>query len=341
MAMQVVVGDRSGYLLCELEVEVGSVGWVLNEVGSAKLRIARGAAKATEENLRYGNRLCMRWDNGLPNWVGVVDPPRDWQAGLITVTGYSAEYLLGMRMTDRGRYFTDAAVGEIYERLVSEANDVSSLGISLGSIFKGGIGHYPDYHIKNLLGIVRESLCGSLSTYEFDVTGDVVGGRIVMSANFYERKGTVKPAVALVEDKNLGTVRLIEQGTIVNQWNLAGAGSGWGADERPYSTAEDATSMSLYGLRQDGQVFSDVSVQATLDEHATTLLANSKYPHNMLELEALDKAPGAFADYGVGDSVQVLLTSFGFGGYDHMVRVRGREYNIATGTCKLAVREDE
>ena len=54
-----------------------------------------------------------------------------------------------------------------------------------------------------------------------------------------------------------------------------------------------------------GQIFSDVSIQETLDAHAANNLAESKDPHKMIELGAVNSKPALFADYGLGDSVRV------------------------------------
>ena len=187
--MRLLVGNNRGTLLAELEPNIKQVSWRLNDVGKLVFEISQKDVKATEEILRYGNRLLVEFDNGLPNWVGMIDPPRDWNNGIITVNVYSGEYVLGTRQTDRGRYFTDGSVGYIFEKLISEANEVEDTGIALGSIYGGGDGHWPDYHFDNLLKIIRDSLCSRLSTYEWNITGSVSGGVIGMAANLYERKG--------------------------------------------------------------------------------------------------------------------------------------------------------
>lgn len=339
MTARVVIGDKSGVQIAELEGELGPVSWRLNDVGSVKFGLARTDGKATEEILQFGNRVLIEFDNGLPTWAGVLDPPREWKDGQVWSTGYSAEYLLGWRQTDRGRYFSDASVGYIFSQLVSEAQVAESLGIGLDKIYYGGEGHWPDYHFDNVLKVIRDSLVSRLSNFDWEVVGSLSGGRIVLTANLYERKGSLRTNVALIEGSNLTGIRLLEQGKIVNAWDVAGEGSTWGSD-RLVSAAADTTSRSAYGLRQDASIFGGVSVQATLDSHASTLLAESKGPHNMLELSAADEEPFGFEAYDVGDSVRVQLTSFGFGGFDGMVRILGREYDAGTGMCKLVTRED-
>jgi len=338
--IRVLVGNRSGVVLAELEPNLGAVSWRLNEVGRCSFSISRNDSKATEEHLQFGNRVLIEFDNGLPNWGGVIDTPRDWQNNTITVNCYSGEQLLGFRTTDKGRYFSGQNVGYIFQQLIEEANAVASTGVVVGNVWEGGDGHYPDYHYKKLLEIIRDSLCSNMSSADFDVIAAEVGGVIQFTANIYARKGSNKTGVALVEGQNLAPVRLSEQGEIVNAFYLAGEGNGWG-DDRITSEMVDADSVSLYGLREKGVVISDVSVQATLDAHAVNLLAEYGMPHSMLDLIALNLEPGLFANYDVGDGVQVMLHSVGFGGYDHQVRVLSREYDPGGGDCRLVVRESD
>lgn len=337
--VRVLVGDLSGTILAEIEPDLGALSWRLNEVGTFSFTIARNDSKATAEILRFGNRVLVEFDNGLPNWGGVIDPPRDWRDNRITVNCYSGEYLLGLRTTDKGRYFSGQDVGYIFSALINEANAVRATGVTVGSVWGGGPSHYPEYHYKSLLEIVRESICDRLSSCEFDVTAVESGGVIRFQANLYERKGADRVGVALVEGENLTPVRLVEQGDIRNAIYLAGAGTNWGV-ERITSEVSDINSISTYGLREKGEVFADVSVQGTLDGHAANQLAEYKDPHNMLDLEAINLAPGLYQDYDVGDSVSVMMHSVGFGGYSGMVRVMAREYNPSSGTCRLVVRED-
>lgn len=340
MAHNLFVGDASGTVIAELDADIGAVSWRLNDVGSLSFTLAVNNTKATSSNLAFGNRVLIQFDNGLPAWGGMIDPPRDWQGGFVTVNAYSAEYILGTRQTDRGRYFSGASVGEIYEALIGEANAFAATGITVGDVYKGGVGHYPDYHFDNLLKIVRDSLCGTLSTFDFYIEPGFSAGKITFTAHLYEVRGADKSGeVVLLDGHNAIDPRLTEQGEIVNAWDLAGAGSGWG-DDRIYASSNDAASISAYGYRQGSQVFTDVSVQETLDEHAATLLTNYKDPHNMIDLSAVDLAPAAFASYDVGDVVKVSLIRCGFGGFDGSVRVWGREFIPAEGICRLVVREE-
>ncbi len=335
---RVLVADRTGRILAEVEPQVGPLSWRLNGVGKATLTFAKSDPKASEDYLQFGNRVLIQFANGLPDWGGVIDPPRNWTESSIRVTAYSGEYLLGWRQTDRGRYFDSATVGYIFQQLIAEANAVAASGVTVGTVWDAGSAHSPEYHFANLLKVIRESLTARLSGGDFAVLAAEAGGYVTFTAHFYERRGADKPGVVLLEDHNLAEVTLSEQGPIVNSWVTVGQGTTWG-EERPLGQAQDADSIAAYGLRQDSEMHADTSAQATLDETAANLLAESARPRNVLTLAATDLAPARFAAYDLGDALRVLLHSYGFGGYDGLVRVLAREYDPGRGVCKLVVQE--
>lgn len=337
MAIRFLIGDTQGKEIGEVEPAIGPISWRVNQVGRVQFQMGITDAKTTEQYLIFGNRILIQFDNGLPDWGGMIDPPREWSSRIVQATAYSGEYILGLRTTDQGRYFSGDPVGEIYRKLIEETNLLAPTGIEIGSIWAGGDGHFPDYHMDNLLKIIQESVCGRLSTAEFEVAGGLSGGRITFTANFYERMGKNKPEVALVEDRNVVEAKVSEQGPIVNYWNLAGSGQGWADDRLMTLGVEDKASQAKYGLRMDAAVFNDVNNQDTLDGHAADLLAEFKEPNVVFDLTVSDAAPGRFADYGLGDGVWLDLPSYGFEGIGQMVRVMGREYNPSTGFCRLVV----
>src|SRR4030042_6489085 len=94
---RVLVAERVGRILGGREPELGPVSWRLNDVGRLTMRLARADPKATEDNLRFGNRILVEFDNGLPNWGGIIDPPRHWDGLHIGARAYSAEDRVGWR----------------------------------------------------------------------------------------------------------------------------------------------------------------------------------------------------------------------------------------------------
>lgn len=331
----ILVGDQTGRVIGELDGDLVGAAWKLSDYGQARIVIPRSGATATERLLRPGNRILIQFGNGLPDWGGMIDLPRKWKDGRIEVTAYTGERLLVDRITDRGRYFTNATAGEIFRALLTEMTPV---GVDVGQVWYGGEMHSPDYHYRSIHDIFTKSLSGRIEQADWDVTAALSGGRINFRANYYERKGIDHGRrLALIEGVNLAEAELNEQGALVNEWRLAGAGTGWGEATRIYATAADTVSQSKYGLRQRGDIRVDVSIQETLDNNAAAALAESREPRAVVSPVALDRPPARFGQYGVGDTVWLELYEAGFGGYAGPVRIRAREFLPARGVCSLVI----
>lgn len=333
-----LIGDRAGKLLAEITPEWGPISWRLNDVGQASFFISAGDPKANSEFLRFGNRIFIEFDNGLPPWGGMIDQPRRWEGGRIQVWAYSGEYLLSLRHTIKERTFIGQLAGEIFRDLILEANAVADMGMIVDDVWYGGEGYSIALHFENLLTSIRNQLCSQMAGTDFAILPQLVNGNISFLANLYERRGRDKPTVVLIEGHNTTAESLLEQGVIINWLDVVGSGSGWGA-ERLSSNALDADSIATYGLRQKAAIFGNIAIQETLDAQAETMLADRNDPKNVLGLSALSLAPAVFADYEIGDSVRVQFHTLGFGGTDTTARITAREFYPATGECALSVEE--
>jgi hypothetical protein len=337
---RVLIGDRTGRLLAEVEPLVGPVSWRLNDVGRATLTFAKTDPKCIEDFLRFGNRVLIQFGNGLPDWGGVIDPPREWTAATVTATAYSAEYILGTRVTEKDRQFSGVNPMYVISQLLAAISaDDPNLSYSQTQTFSGVLVS-PELHYANIWTLTKSLL---------DETASDLWVRPILSSTDliqfvvygYElKRGVEKPNVVLLESHNLAGIGLSEQGPIINSWVTPGAGSTWG-DERPVGAAQDDDSITEFGLREASEAHTETSDQETLDEIAANLGIEYAQPHNVFTLEAMDLPPARFADYDVGDSVRVMLHSYGFGGYDGLVRVLAREYDPARGVCRLVVQEAE
>ncbi|RLG29463.1 hypothetical protein DRO03_07230 [Methanosarcinales archaeon] len=344
MTVRVLLADKTGLVLAETAARVTAVSERLNKYGRADLVISRNDLTAVADNLQFGGRVLIQFDNGLPDWGGVFELPRKWGDGDIALTAYSGAYLLALRRTGKGRYFTNATVGEIFAAVINEANAVAGMGIAVGDVWGGGDIHSPDYHLDSLYDIITKSVCGRLSEADFAVEPTLVSGRLSFVAHLYERHGADKLNIAMLEGHNVQVNNFNEQGPLHNEITLAGAdvtgtgSTGWG-DGRLIAQAADLASINSYGLRQYSEVHGGVTSQVTLDGSAEIILDERAQPHELFDLAAIDLAPAAFADYGVGDSVVAWLHSYGFGGTVSRVKVLGRSFLPEQGVAALVVRE--
>lgn len=110
------VFDQFGNPLDMLEVRAPR-SWLLNDVGQCVFSLSVRDPHCTERNLRYGNLVLVQ-SAGLPDWVGVIDPPRGRNYGSVTVTAYSAEYLLKLRLATNVSSAA-AASGVLFQKLIT------------------------------------------------------------------------------------------------------------------------------------------------------------------------------------------------------------------------------
>lgn len=337
--MRVLVGDRYGKVIGELTVMVGPVSWILNRTGKASLTVNKSLVRDHPDLFQIGNRVLIQFDNGLPEWGGTMELPRTWTTTDVTITCYTIEYLLGFRQTGKNWTFDGVPVGVIFQTLINRTQVYQSLGIGLGQIWGGGAIHSPRYHLKKLLTIFTDSIC-KMEGCDFAFIPQLSNGVISFMAELYLQRGADNSAgVTLIEDKNIGTdTTMQEQGPIVNHFASAGSGSTWG-DERSVIVAEDAGSVRDLGLRESGDIFTGVNQGVTLDRHARTMTRDYAWPSVKLTLSALNKPPAEFERYDIGDIVRLQLPSYGVSGYDHSIRILGREFTPSSGQCSLVVEE--
>jgi hypothetical protein len=316
------VGTNAGTKLAEIEPNLRSVTWRLNKAGQVAFSISQDATKATETNLRFRNRLLIEFENGLPNWGGVIDDPEDWSgSGDIECTAYGPGSILAGRRTGKDVQFEGMTAGQMLSQLIGEANGVRDTGIVLGTVWSGGDTHTEAYHKAEILGLLREEFCERLADADFYFTSTLSGGQITFTLNYVQQRGERKPGVALIEDHNVSSVRLTRQ--------------------RAIGYAEDTDSIAKYGLYEGVESYSDITSETALDAIAANKLAGTKDPRTRVSLDAEDKAPATFASYRVGDTVRCVLYDKDYGGYDHMVRVMAVQYRPNGNVCGLVVEEND
>lgn len=338
-AILFLVGDQNGRILTRLQPDIQRVSWRFNATGQAAFQLARTDDKLREEYLRYGNRVLVQFDNGLPPWGGVIGGTVEWGDAAVGFVAYSGEELLFRRLTARRRRFDNASVGAIALALLAEADAVWPTGVRPGRIWSGGPGHFPEYHYKRLGDALHDSLVENLSAEAFDVTAREEKGVIVFELNLYETRGEAKTQIAFVENQNVADVRFRTEDNIVNAWYMAGEGSDWGDDDRVYAEAVDEESIRLFGRREGFEVRSGVIYQTTLDDTIAKRVQETAYPNRVLGLATTDNPPARFGEYDVGDAVMCVLPSYDWRGIRGLYRVLGREFLPEHGVSDLVLEE--
>jgi hypothetical protein len=338
MLVRTLLFDHNQIQIAEIEPTVRTISWELNAIGQARFFFPFSDSKCTKSNLRYGNRVLFQFDDGLPDWGGVIDTPRTIRKQGVDVTAYSGEYLLAQRVTLQDRVFTQQLPGQIFEGLLQDAEDTSPLGIALAHFYSGGDARTREYHYAFLLEQCQELV--RLSGQEFVVNAVIAGnGRIVFEASWHLQRGNdLSGVVWLLDGENVSNITILEQGPLANHCILAGQGSDW-SPSRPVAISDDMPSRNDYGYREYAEVSVAVSDPGTLDADCNEILTRIAQPRTMVSLVASDKEPAEFALYGIGDTVRVqLLLSTTEWAFDANMRVVGREWR-PDNSCRLELEE--
>ncbi len=330
--IQLLLCNRNGWQIAEADVDLKSVSWRLGQTGQAKFSLSYNNPAALTDNLLPGNRVLLQFQNGLPDWGGVIDLPRSRDGYTISLTAYEGDYLLGWRATDMMSEHVDAP-GAIVASLLSTANSASPTGITMGDQFTGG-SQTRAYHYDALLASVRDLSAG----YDYAVVPSYQSGRVQFLLHWYSRRGLDRRNSVLLAEQNYDGIRLEEQGPIHNRVYAIGAGTTW--TERPVVVVEDLDSQYLYGLREHAIIKSSISDEDTLEELAQAALDEAKAPRSRATLTGVtDREPAPYARYHVGDIVTLqAFSDRGEWAFDSPVRVLAREWTSA-GHCTVEVEE--
>lgn len=90
----------------------------------------------------------------------------------------------------------------------------------------------------------------------------------------YEMIGSLRNDLSFVYPQNIISLSVPREATSLYN-KIYGLGSGFG-DDQLISIQEDATSESIYGMREDVEIYNSVVDQDTLDENTRNFLAQSK-----------------------------------------------------------------
>jgi len=336
--MRILLGDQTGRVQAEVDKgSISNVVWRLNQSGTATLRVKRDSSAFRRDLLEPGARIYVEHENGLPAWGGVLDLPRGWMPGYLETRAYTIERLLKFRITAKTRSFYGDVVGSIWTQILREAEQRAALGLRIGQIWLGGAAHYPRYHLRDAAWVTDQSV-RKMETCDYRIVPYLANNQILFRCELHEQLGDDRrDQVALIEGANVSEAKLTEQGDIVNRVAVVGSGATWG--ERPVVWGIEEFSRRRYGLREAALTPQDVSQTATLNRYADNEIRERAYPHKIATLQVADRNPSYFRDYDVGDTVQVILPSFDFDGYDAPMRITARGYDPVSGVCELVCDE--
>lgn len=353
-------------IFSNMGIEIAELGvstirsWTLDGEGRCNFTVpiysdSGGFSPLAQENiLNYGNLVLVEHKpstnadgttNGvLPAWVGVLAAPRQWSFGQIQCTAYSAEHILGFRPSPRG-LTAKGTPGAIFRQLILWANDPSynpfAYPIELGTIEMSGVTASRDVKgstLEEVTGLIKD-LGG-----DFDITPFVTStNRLILVANFWERKGTVVNQVFTNTNVEYVSPLFVEQGDFFN-W-VRGYSNTASSGNLNFAAVADQASLAKHGLMGTNQVFTSIAgdysaagVEAVKAAGQQFLTVN-KFPTRTVAPNVLDSG-NVFSYLNIGNIWNVSLDTVGFTngqvGLVGTVRITAMEYGELTNSVRIA-----
>lgn len=331
--------DETGAPVAELSPQIESVVWRLAGPGSAQFRLAYRDSACVKSWLLPGRRVLFQFENGLPDWGGVIEFPLKQDSSGVVISAFTAEKILEQRRTAKTAIFTNQTPGAICKVMIETANALTPTGIVIGEFYAGGSQVTLEYHLQNVYEQIKELI--RLSGNDLSIIPTINAGVLTFTATWYEERGEDKSnQILLVENRNAQIASLDWQGPVYNRITLAGEGSTWD-DNRMTVTDEDVESHGIYGLREYSEVQSGKVSEATLTANAAALVTLYCQPKKRIGLIAMDRAPAEFANYDIGDVVRVqAFQQWADWALDDSFRIIAREWR-PDNMCALEVEEWE
>ena len=327
--------------------------WILNsnpDAGRCEFSISLSDAKATEANLQYGNlvhikHLPSKDANGtvlgtLPDWIGWIQPPRNWDLGVVHVVAYAAESILSACpmpwVTVKG------TPRDVFLKIIEHANRFQHDNGG-GIVIQPGVIENTDktfsYDLRLSAFEHIKTMVGNAAMY-WDVTGTIgPDGRLQLYANLYASKGveTGFDLNNLNTEASAGKSLLTEQGFPSNI--VLGHSQANTAQSRYAAEGTHAQAIADYGPLGLNVIFMGLRDAAAVRSAAQTRADNRGRPVRMTNRTALDIGQ-TFSSLDLGNIVNIVDRRVGFHenggfGFDAQAQVISIKYNDLTNKADL------
>jgi len=210
MNIRVIIGDKAGNQLGEVDALVGPVVWHLNDAGKTTLALSRSSEFFNEDFINPGNRVYLEFDNGLPPWGGLIDLNIGWTRNGVSFDCYEIPQVLKSRITDKNVNFREVQAGTILRTILIREEQQDPIGLVMGSVWSGGDTHWISFHYTSVWDVIFNSVrdmerCDIYFKPYIDSEG-LIKFRVVMDQIGGSNKTN---EVQLIEDRNVGGTELL------------------------------------------------------------------------------------------------------------------------------------
>ena len=317
---------------------------VLNGYGRCEFSMSTSDPKCNERLLQYGNLIHVEHipskdENGningrLPDWTGIILPPRDWDFGVIHVNAFSAEAILSFRAMP---YISISGTPKTLFKKILDASHAIAKNIV---IQPGTIDDLPMTLTDNLRtnGYSHIQKLIKDSGMDWNIEGQINSkGNLELYANLYNRKGIDTPLNLNNVNAELSSPSLTEQGTLSNHV----IGHSQAQTDRGRFTKEsiDQSSVDDYGSLQLNQDYLGRTDPASVQNASDARVNKRSRPVKIIKRNALDVG-GTFNYLNTGNVILVKDTSVGFNpnggfGFEAYFKIISIDYNDLSNKAPL------
>jgi len=316
----VIAQDKQGQGIAELVHAVPvSRTWMLDEVGSAEVHIARNHWMAYKGYFYPHNRMLIQSDCGVGDWTGVITG-RSWSSTDLVIYLEDLRYLFDRRrLSQLCALFPDQTAGQVIAAIVADVNAEYNLAIKTDRPFDyWGLTYsaQSDWHWRGALDALNQITEWEGSDWWLDGYGYI---------HHAHERGVDRRSVVIAEGLHIvGTPTFKEDfSTIVNDTI---AYSSRDEDKIVTYPLVDTSSIRNWGRYGDTVVIDEEVVEsAELEPVARRHIDQNKEPYRTLDVTICNYG-GIYSDFREGDLITADIPSYGFTGLKLEGRVLGRTF---------------
>jgi hypothetical protein len=327
-----LIKDKAGNVIGTLDTAKSrKYGIYLNKAGDASFDISPSDPKVTGDLLQVGSKeLYINRANKLV-WGGElvsrkVEVSDNSEKLSVAVKGFFdllSKKIIGSPVSPLVYSGEDAAdiAWDLIDRAQTGTN--ASLGITRGAhpATKDRDRTYDDY--KSVKQAIEEMSSTNIKDgFDLDIDAN-------KQFSVYYPKGQYLPDVIFEWSRNISSFYESQDASnMANEIIAVGAGMG----DQMLVVTRDASSdiQANYKIRQQTLSYKDVSVSATLQDHADQALSDKQVQQTIVGLKYKGNMEPAFGSYTVGDWVRVII-KHGIVQIDQFYRIQGIKVSIGDG----------
>ena len=334
------VYDRSGNLLDEFDGTFRR-SWGINALGQCNFALSVLDAKNTRANLEFGNYIVVNNNEGLPLWVGRMEPPRSWGASTTKHSAVTPEILFREMNGAMGwGYHLIDSPGGILRTLIGVINEEDDKLLREGDIIGGDSRVAVTIEPSMTLFEGWDSVL-SLYRYEWDITPLIAENRLQLMVNLYDDQGEntndgLNDMNCRIDEEN----SLTENGPIYNKIFLY-------SNQRPrrcFTSVQNNESIERYGERVIPVGVDTVSTDS-LEVVGERMLRTMAFPRRTFKATA-SNIDGLYSRLRLGNLFYLESVKYGYAGQGIVgtqseVRILGMAYNDSTDGVALTIEKRE